>query len=78
MPGSIAGALFVMVVALGDYLTPQMVGGSTGFTFGRAIWSQFGMAFNWPFGAALAVILLMTVVFLIGLASAVSKMGRLG
>ena len=55
-----------------------MVGGSTGFTFGRAIWSQFGMAFNWPFGAALAVILLMTVVFLIGLASAVSKMGRLG
>ena len=57
LPGSIAGALFVMVIALGDYLTPQMVGGSEGFTFGRAIWSQFGMAFNWPFGAALSFIL---------------------
>jgi spermidine/putrescine transport system permease protein len=77
LPGSIAGALFVMVIALGDYLTPQMVGGSEGFTFGRAIWSQFGMAFNWPFGAALAVVLLVAVVALIGLASLIASRGRL-
>lgn len=77
LPGSIAGALFVMVIALGDYLTPQMVGGSEGFTFGRAVWSQFGMAFNWPFGAALAVVLLVAVVALIGLAALVSKAGRI-
>jgi spermidine/putrescine transport system permease protein len=77
LPGSFAGALFVMVIALGDYLTPQMVGGSEGFTFGRAIWSQFGMAFNWPFGAALAVILLIAVVMLIALASLISKAGRI-
>lgn len=78
LPGSIAGALFVMVIALGDYLTPQMVGGSEGFTFGRAIWSQFGMAFNWPFGAALAVVLLVTVIALIGLASLIARKARLG
>nr|WP_081250687.1 ABC transporter permease [Rhizobium leguminosarum] len=77
LPGSIAGALFVMVIALGDYLTPQMVGGSEGFTFGRAVWSQFGMAFNWPFGAALAVVLLVAVVTLIGIASMISKAGRI-
>ncbi|MGY2233393.1 ABC transporter permease [Pseudomonas gingeri] len=76
LPGSIAGALFVMVIALGDYLTPQMVGGSEGFTFGRAIWSQFGMAFNWPFGAALAVVLLVAVIAIIGLASLISRAGR--
>lgn len=76
LPGSIAGALFVMVISLGDYLTPQMVGGSDGFTFGRAIWSQFGMAYNWPFGAALAVILLVTVVALIALASLIARSGR--
>lgn len=76
LPGSIAGALFVMVIALGDYLTPQMVGGSEGFTFGRAVWSQFGMAFNWPFGAALAVMLLVAVVALIALASLISRSGR--
>lgn len=76
LPGSIAGALFVMVIALGDYLTPQMVGGSEGFTFGRAVWSQFGMAFNWPFGAALAVMLLVAVVALIALASLISRTAR--
>jgi len=76
LPGSIAGALFVMVIAMGDYLTPQMVGGSEGFTFGRAIWSQFGMAFNWPLGAALAVVLLVAVIAIIGLASLVSRAGR--
>ena len=62
LPGSIVGGLFVMVLALGDFLTPQMVGGNQGFTFGRAIWSQFGMAFNWPFGAALSVALAVVVI----------------
>ena len=49
------------VLALGDFVTPQMVGGKSGFTFGRIIYSQFGFAFNWPFGAALSVILLAVV-----------------
>jgi spermidine/putrescine transport system permease protein len=76
LPGSIVGGLFVMVLALGDFLTPQMVGGNQGFTFGRAIWSQFGMAFNWPFGAALAVVLLLAVATVIGLAALVSRHAR--
>jgi spermidine/putrescine transport system permease protein len=57
VPGVIAAATFVFVLALGDFLTPQMVGGQSGFTFGRIIFSQFGAAFNWPFGAALSAIL---------------------
>lgn len=57
LPGAVAGALFAFVLALGDYITPQMVGGPSGFTFGRIIWSQFGLAYNWPFGAAMGVIL---------------------
>jgi len=57
LPGTVAGALFAFVLALGDFVTPQMVGGPSGFTFGRVIWSQFGLAFNWPFGAALGVIM---------------------
>ncbi|MEI9402538.1 ABC transporter permease [Mesorhizobium argentiipisi] len=68
-PGAVAGGMFVMVLALGDFLTPQMVGGTSGFTFGRAVWSQFGLAFNWPFGAALAVVLLLTVAALMALAN---------
>ena len=57
LPGAVAGALFAFVLALGDFITPQMVGGPSGFTFGRIIWSQFGLAYNWPFGAAMGVVL---------------------
>lgn len=68
LPGVMTAASFVFVLAIGDFLTPQMVGGPNGFTFGRIIYSQFGAAFNWPFGAALSVILaiVMTIVIAIG------------
>ena len=46
--------MFVFILALGDFVTPQLVGGTSGFTYGKIIYSNFGMAFNWPFGAALA------------------------
>ncbi|QEX16673.1 ABC transporter permease [Hypericibacter terrae] len=65
LPGVIAAASFVFVLALGDFLTPQMVGGQSGFTFGRIIYSQFGAAFNWPFGAALSAILAVVVMLAI-------------
>lgn len=65
VPGTIAGALFAFVLALGDFITPQMVGGTTGFTIGRVIFSQFGLAFDWPFGAAMAAILLLVALLLI-------------
>lgn len=62
LPGVVAAATFVFVLAIGDFLTPQMVGGPSGFTFGQIIYSQFGTAFNWPFGAALSIILVSVVV----------------
>jgi spermidine/putrescine transport system permease protein len=65
LPGIITAATFVFVLAIGDFLTPQMVGGQSGFTFGRIVYSQFGTAFNWPFGAALASILAIVVMLVI-------------
>ena len=62
LPGVMTAASFVFVLAIGDFLTPQMVGGPSGFTFGRIIYSQFGTAFNWPFGAALSVILAIVII----------------
>lgn len=58
VPGVISGAIFAFVLTMGDYITPQLVGGPNGFTFGRVIFSQFGAAYNWPLGAALAVVLM--------------------
>ncbi|MEI9428351.1 ABC transporter permease [Mesorhizobium sp. Cs1299R1N3] len=62
LPGVASAASFVFVLAIGDFLTPQMVGGISGFTFGRILYSQFGTAYNWPFGAALSVALAIVVV----------------
>ena len=67
LPGVVSAATFVFVLAIGDFLTPQMVGGQNGFTFGRIIYSQFGFAFNWPFGAALSVILAAIVIVAIAI-----------
>lgn len=76
LPGTLAGACFCFVLAIGDFVTPEMVGGTTGFTFGRLIYSQFGMAYNWPFGAALSVMLLVVVIAIIGMSTLVSGSRR--
>lgn len=60
VPGLVVAAVFTFVLTFGDFVTPQMVGGTEGFTFGRIVFSQFGLALNWPLGSALAVILLAT------------------
>ena len=69
VPGIVTAASFVFVLAIGDFLTPQMVGGQSGFTFGRIVYSQFGTAFNWPFGAALATVLALVAIAVIAAGS---------
>lgn len=71
--GVLIGASFTFVLALGDFVTPQMVGGMSGITFGRIVYSQFGLAFNWPFGAALAVIMTVTVLAVLWLANTLGR-----
>ena len=69
LPGIVTAASFVFVLAIGDFLTPQMVGGQSGFTFGRIVYSQFGTAFNWPFGAALATVMALVAIAVIAAGS---------
>jgi spermidine/putrescine transport system permease protein len=76
LPGIVTAATFVFVLAIGDFLTPQMVGGQSGFTFGRIVYSQFGTAFNWPFGAALAAILALVVIAVIALGNRLERRQR--
>lgn len=58
MPGIIAGSVLVFVPCLGAYVTPQLLGGSKSLMIGNLIQNQFGAARNWPFGSALAFVLL--------------------
>jgi spermidine/putrescine transport system permease protein len=76
LPGIVTASTFVFVLAIGDFLTPQMVGGQSGFTFGRIIFSQFGTAFNWPFGAALSAIMAAVVIAVIALGNLAERRRR--
>lgn len=58
LPGVIAGFMFIFILTLGDFLTPILVGGTQGMTFGKIIQMNFGIAYDWPFGSALSVLLL--------------------
>jgi spermidine/putrescine transport system permease protein len=66
MPGILAGSINVFSLTVGDFITPSLVGGSNGILLGNLISSQFGVAYNWPLGAALALVVMLIV--LLGLA----------
>jgi len=61
MPGVIAAAVIEFIPVVGDYVTPMMVGGPRGMMFGQIIAAQFGEANNWPLGAALTLIMMITI-----------------
>ena len=58
VPGVIAGSMFIFILSLGDFLTPILVGGTQGMTVSKAIQMSFGIAYDWPLGSAMSVILL--------------------
>ncbi|MFN8677007.1 MAG: ABC transporter permease [Thermomicrobiales bacterium] len=64
--GVFAAFALTFIIAGGDYVTPQLVGGTSGGMIGRSIASTFGTAFNWPLGAALSFLTLAFVLVLLG------------
>jgi spermidine/putrescine transport system permease protein len=52
-----AGFALCFLLAAGDYLTPQLVGGKVNM-IGVQIAAQFGGIFNWPMGAAMSFVTL--------------------
>lgn len=57
-PGVVSGVLLVFIPALGSYVQPVLLGGGKVLLIGNLIAAQFGDSRNWPFGAALSVIIL--------------------
>lgn len=54
--GLVSAFMFTMVLASGDYVAPQVLGGTSSMTVGLLISNQFRATGNWPFGAAMAFI----------------------
>lgn len=55
--GVLSGALLVFVPALGEFMIPDMLGGARTMLLGNLITEQFLKARDWPFGAALVMLL---------------------
>jgi spermidine/putrescine transport system permease protein len=69
LPGIVAAFLFVFIPTLGEFVTPSLVGGASGYMYGNQIVDLFGTGFpDWETGSVLAIFLLgvvavLTVVF---------------
>jgi len=60
-PGMIAGGVLVFISCLGAYLTPDLLGGGKTIMIGNLVQNQFTAARDWPFGAALSLLLMAVV-----------------
>lgn len=58
LPGIAAGAVFVFVLSIGNFITPDLLGGGRLQMVGNLIYDQFLSARDWPFGATLSFILI--------------------
>jgi len=78
-PGVAAGAVFVFVLSIGNFITPDLLGGGKFLMAGNLIYDQFLTARDWPFGAALSLILIALMLLLLfaqALATARARSGR--
>lgn len=58
MPGVIAAAILTFIPAIGDFVTPDLLGGADTTTIAKVVQEMFLEGRNWPYGAALGFVLL--------------------
>lgn len=76
LPGLLAGSLSVFSLTMGDYITPTLLGGPGDQLIGKLVADQFGVANNWPLGAALVVPVLITVSLFLFISNRAGAMER--
>ena len=72
MPGVVSGSVLVFSLAISAYVTPALIGGPRVPVMSTTIYQQGIALLNWPFGAAIAFILLATLIVLLTLLSVVA------
>ena len=62
LPGVVAGGLLVFIPAMGEFVIPDLLGGSQTLMIGKTLWSEFFSNRDWPVASAVAIILLLILV----------------
>lgn len=77
--GLVAGFIFSFISMMGDYATPQLIGGTNGVLYSNLIINQFNNSMQWGFGATLAMLLLVSIfLLLVVLRTAAGKVEAVG
>jgi putrescine transport system permease protein len=62
IPGIIAGCMLCFIPAVGEFVIPDLLGGSETLMIGRVLWNEFFLNRDWPVSSAVAVVLLLVLV----------------
>ncbi|WP_414832024.1 ABC transporter permease subunit [Afifella sp. YEN Y35] len=62
VPGILAGSLLVFIPAVGEFVIPDLLGGSDTLMIGRTLWVEFFYNRDWPVASAVAIVLLLLLV----------------
>ncbi len=62
LPGVIAGCMLVFIPAVGEFVIPDLLGGSQTLMIGKTLWNEFFSNRDWPVASAVAVILLLLLI----------------
>jgi ABC-type spermidine/putrescine transport system permease subunit I len=77
LPGVVAGAFLSFIPGVGSYATSMILGGSDAILYANTINAQFSESNNWPFGAALSIILLLVILVFLALYQRFGRLDRL-
>ncbi len=77
MPGILAGSVLCFILSMNAYATPVLIGGPTFHMMAPTVYQQIAKVMNWPFGAALAFILMaVTMILTVGVSVMVQRKYR--
>lgn len=62
LPGIIAGCFLVFIPAMGEFVIPDLLGGSGTLMMGKTLWNEFFANRDWPVASAVAIVLLLFLV----------------
>ena len=73
LPGVATGCLFVFIPAMGSFVTPELLGGPRSILIGSMVAQQFGAAFDYPMGSAMALAIMAVI---LAVAACLLRAGR--
>ncbi len=76
LPSALIGAVLVFVPSFGNFVVPEILGGGKAIMIGNLIRDQFLKARDWPFGATIALVMILVTMILLLAQAVVSRRTR--